>query len=366
MDFTEEYMKEIKVKSVRDLGPQFVNNPNKMVGQDGAYSIPLKGKCLFFFGDTIIGKRTENESLWYPGGNPVGPDDMTGMGGIEKMITNTGLLCYNISGEFGFSNFDYILNEDKQLKQLIKLDEEDDPKRDRIWCLHGINVNGKVYLYFIKIKMLDEGEPPANFEIIGSGLAVGDEKTWEFERIKRNGSSILWKYGGPCFASAVLYEEGFSYVYLFGSNRGEDGSQKAHLARVKPHQIEDIESYEYFISPEEGWTGDVNKSLPVFTGMPNELSVSYNRHLGCYLAVHSLELTGKIVGRTSPYPWGPWSEPVTLWQIVPQKKISGPHLELLYAGKEHCSFSKENGKTIYITYIEFEEYYPHLIEVTFE
>ena len=106
--------------------------------------------------------------------------------------------------------------------------------------------------------------------------------------------------------------------------------------------------------------------MPVFSGMPNELSVNYNKYLGCYLSIHSLELTGKIVARTSPTPWGPWSEPVTLWQVIPQKIVKGPSLELIYAGKEHPFFAKHRGKTIYITYIEFEEYYPHLIEVTFE
>ena len=38
--------------------------------------------------------------------------------------------------------------------------------------------------------------------------------------------------------------------------------------------------------------------------MPNELSVSYNNYLNKYLAVHSLDLSGKIVGRTSPTPGG--------------------------------------------------------------
>ena len=71
--------RKVKVKKVRDLGPQFVNNPHRMVGQDGAFSIPLNEKeTLWFFGDTLIGERTPGESLWYPGGKPVGPKDMSG------------------------------------------------------------------------------------------------------------------------------------------------------------------------------------------------------------------------------------------------------------------------------------------------
>jgi len=357
-------MKELKVQSARDLGAQFTENPNKMVGQDGAYSIPLKDKCLFFFGDTLIGKRTEDESLWYPGGVPLGPVDMSGVGGLEKMITNTGLLCYNDTGENGFNNFKYILDDNGQIKQLIPHEADEDINWFRIWCLHGVAVKDKVYLYFIKIKMLEEGEPPANFVIIGSGLAVGNANDWKFSRIFRDNTSIIWKEDEPCFASAVLYREDLEYVYLYGTKF--DQIQKQHLARVKPEDIESIDKYEYFVSEKEGWTKDVKQSQPVFSGMPNELSVNYNKYLGCYLSIHSLDLTGKIVARTASEPWGPWSEPKELWQVIPQKRVQGPSLELIYAGKEHPYFSKNDGKTIYFTYIEFEEYYPHLIEITFE
>ncbi len=359
-------MKEMKVLQARDLGPQFINNPNKMVGQDGAYSIPLEDKCMFFFGDTLIGKRTEGESLWYPGGQPLGPVDMTGIGGLEKMITNTGLLCYNKTGENGFNNFEYILDESNQLKHLIPYEADENHNWDRIWCLHGIAVNGKVYLYFIKIRMLKEGEPPSNFIIIGSGFAIGNQKDWEFKRAIHNGSYIIWNGDDPCFASAVSYKPGDEFIYLFGTKNDKAGIHNLHLARVIPDQIENINTYEYFVSENSGWTKDVKQSKPLFSGMPNELSVNYNKYLGCYLSIHSLELSGKIVGRTSPTPWGPWSNPVELWQVIPQSKTKGPKLELIYAGKEHTSFAKDNGKTIYVTYIEFEEYYPHLVEITFE
>ncbi|HZW38001.1 MAG TPA: DUF4185 domain-containing protein [Ignavibacteriaceae bacterium] len=360
-------MKEIKIFNARDLGPQFVNNSNKMVGQDGAYSIPLeKDKCLFFFGDTLIGKRTEGESLWYPGGQPLGPVDMTGVGGLEKMITNTGLLCYNKTGENGFDDFEYILGDDGQLKQLLPHLDDEDINWYRIWCLHGVTIKDKVYLFFIKIKMLEEGEPPANFVVLGSGLTVGNAKDWKFERIYKDGSYIIWYENDPCFASAICYLPGDDYVYLYGTKNDRSGIHNLHLARAKPDEMDKVENYRYFVSEEEGWTEDVKKSKPLFAGMPNELSVNYNKYLGCYLSIHSLELSGKIVARTSPTPWGPWSEPIELWQVVPQKRIEGPTLELIYAAKEHPYFSKDNGKTIYITYIEFEEYYPHLIEITFE
>ena len=101
-------------------------------------------------------------------------------------------------------------------------------------------------------------------------------------------------------------------------------------------------------------------------GMPTELSVSYNEHLGAYLAVHSWETSGQLVGRLAPNPWGPGSEPTVLW--TPRIPLRNPlvyNAPLVYAGKEHAEYSKAQGKIIYVSYVEFEEYFPRLIELTF-
>ena len=106
----------IRVKSIRDLGPQFTENPHQMVGQDGAYSIPLNGETLWFFGDTLIGSRLPGESIWYPGGQPVGPYDMSGKGSIRRMINNCGLLSSDKNGQHGLRDFRYICDETGELK----------------------------------------------------------------------------------------------------------------------------------------------------------------------------------------------------------------------------------------------------------
>lgn len=352
------------VDSVRDLGMQFVNNPHKMVGQDGAYSIPLNGETLWFFGDTLIGRRTPGESLWFPGNRPVGPRDMSGIGLIEKMINNTGLLLPEQNAANGLQKFNYILNDKGSLKNLIPLIEGEDPNKDRIWCLHGVALSGKVYLYFIKVQMLESGELPVNFKIVGSGLAVGNAVDWEFKRVMCNNSFIWWGKNDPRFASAVLKDPENVWLYCYGVRKDENSVQNCYLARVRPEQIENFESYEYLISSEAQWSKEKSKAIPIFSGVPNELSVSFNKYLNAYLAVHSLDLSGKIVGRTAPNPWGPWSEPYTLWVVEKKREKELPYPQLIYAGKEHPELSKENGKILYLTYVEFEEYFPHLIEVT--
>jgi len=356
-------MKLLSVKAARDLGPQFVRNKHDMVGQDGAYSIPLSNGTLWFFGDTLIGKRIPGKSLWYLGDVPVGAADMSGKGSIKKMINNTGLILHNSSGRDGLNDFNYILDETGELKNLIPLLPDEDHDEIRIWCLHGVELGEKLYLYFIKVRMLEKSEYilPVEFEIIGSGLAVGDSKTWEFRRIFHNNSDIWWDVRQPHFASTVLPANG--WIYCYGVVQDEADIQQCHLARVKPEKIEDYIAYEYFTGPPLVWSSDVDAAIPVFDGMPNELSVTWNAHLGCFLAVHSLALTGDLVGRTSPTPWGPWSDPVTLWTVEAKREIEVPYPVLIYAGKEHPELSEKNGKIIYLTYIEFEEYYPHLVEI---
>jgi hypothetical protein len=356
---------KLKVRAADDLGVLFKDNSNKMVGQDGAYSFKINNKETFwFFGDTFIGKRTPGESLWYPGGKPVGPKDMSGIGSIEKMHNNTGLISLDRSGSKGINNYKYITDDHGNIRPLIELLPDEDPDEIRVWCLHGISLNGKIYLFFIKVKMIEEGIFPVNFELLGSGIAVGTTEDWKFSRILHNNSDILWTQHDPKFASAVLYSEKEASVYLYGVVQ-QNTVQNCYLAKVDPDNIANLKDYEYY-SGENNWDKDIAKAIPVFSGMPNELSISYNNYLNCYLAVHSHDLSGNIVGRTSEKPCGPWSEPTVLFNVKVEREKELPYPVLIYAGKEHPSLSEENGKIIYITYIEFEEYYPHLIRVELE
>jgi hypothetical protein len=210
------------------------------------------------------------------------------------------------------------------------------------------------------------GNPfPVGFDIVGSGLAIGSESDWSFTRIDEDGDTILWTADQPQFGSAVLVDEATDKVYLYGSQQGTDAVQRAYVARVSPELMSERGAYEYFAGDSEGWSSDVEDAAPIFSGQPNEMSVSHNPYLGRYLAVHSMGLTGEIVGRTSPTPRGPWSDAVTLW-VVPPTDEPPPYPRLVYAGKEHPELAEEGGRVLYITYIEFEEYFPHLVEVSLE
>jgi hypothetical protein len=355
----------IHVRSARDLGPQFVENPHRMVGQDGAYSIPLEKGSFWYFGDTLIGKRTPGQSLWFPGGVALGPESMAGKHGIDRMLTNTGLILHETTGRDGLRHYRYVQDASGGLLQVVPHLPTEDIDELRVWCLQGIFLKPHLYLYYIVVRMLAEGPMPVNFELCGSGLAKGRPDGLGFERLANHGEVHWWPWPLPQFGTTVLRSREDGLLYVYGVRKGSDGSQQCCVARVAPQQIEELSAHRYWCGAAKGWGDDPGECETIMTGMPNEMSVSWNEHLGCYLAVHSLELSGQIVGRTAEHPWGPWSEPALLWQVpTPKWDYPVPSFPLIYAGKEHPQLAGENGRVLYLTYIEFEEYFPHLVEVT--
>jgi len=369
-------MRSLKVNDAEDLGLLFVNNPHRMIGQDGAFSIPMPNQTLWFFGDTLIGERVPGESLWFPGGQPLPPESMSGKGTIQYMFCNTGLLVPDNGIKVVLNDYRYILDESGKLKTLIPLLQDEDQDKDRIWCQHGVFIDGKLYLSFIKVRMLPHGFLtgsdddskllPVNFEIIGSGLVAGDPQTWIFKRLLKADDYIWWPKNAPHFGSSILSVPDDDQLYFYGVLTDSSGVQRCYIARVEMNDIEDYTKYEYLSSTNPEWSKDIQDAVSIFSDAPSEVSVSYNPYLKRYLAVHSFMTSAKIVGRTALNPWGPWSEPVELCTVNVDDSVKIPYSRLIYAGKEHPELAEDNGKTIYITYIEFEEYYPHLIRVTFK
>lgn len=358
-------MKEIKVKNTLDLGILFTDNHYDVVGMDGGYSIPLNNKTLWFFGDTLIGERTKGESLWYPGGKMIGPGNMAGTGKIREMLTNSALLVPGDKVLACMSNHAFITDHNNNLRQLIPYLPEENKDEYRIWCLHGIQLEKGIYLYYQKVQMLGEGDVlPVNFRIVGSGLAFSENLNENFNRLTFEGRTIFWNHSEPQFATSVLNNiktDGF--LYFYGVLQNKQGIQQCYIARVKQESIDQRDEYEYLVGEKSIWDKKLENAITIFDGMPNELSVSFNKYLNAYLTVHSLDFTGKIVARTAPNPWGPWSDYVELYQVKAKREMELPYPVLIYAGKEHPELAEKEGQILHITYVEFEEYYPHLVRI---
>jgi hypothetical protein len=72
--------------------------------------------------------------------------------------------------------------------------------------------------------------------------------------------------------------------------------------------------------------------------------VSWNSHLGAFLAVHSVIFSDQVVFHRAPRPEGPWSAPQLLF--VGRHPPEGNN----YAAREHPELASEGGRTLFVTY----------------
>jgi hypothetical protein len=160
------------------------------------------------------------------------------------------------------------------------------------------------------------------------------------------------------------------YLYLFGMFRRKDAGAieggTIHLARVRPEAIEKRSAYEYLVEgpteaePGRGvrWAREFVPTAPLLPDVPNEMSVSYNAHLGRWIAVRMVGTTNQLALQSAPRITGPWSAPEVFWR--PEVLKEG---QIFYAAKEHPELAREGGRMIYVTYIDTADYLPRLVEV---
>jgi hypothetical protein len=349
-----------------DKGPLFTRNMAQIAGFDGAYSIPLRdGRVLWYFGDTILGRRTPGTSLWYPDGQRIGNREMAGLGQVSGMVTNSGLAVHpDAQGRCdpSGSTWGLIVDTSNKPRELVPRQAREQEENIRVWCLQGIDLPEALYLFYQLVRIIPEDYGlPVCFEILGTGLAAGRPDSMDFSRlpgIPVRGDGLFFGPGDPQFAAAIVASG--DWLYLYGVRKA-GFSQQCCLARVKAWTLARAEEWRYWDGT--GWSPQVADAVTLFEGPPNELSVSWNPYLNRWLAVHSIAMTGSIVARTAPHPEGPWSPETLLAGIQPDPERSLPYPFLVYAAKEHPELACTGGREIALTFVEFEEYWPHLLQI---
>jgi len=333
--------------SVRDLGLQFLDNPLKITGQDGATSCRLpNGDAFWLFGDTVEG-----------------PYETIRNHDLTDVLSNTASTVPKQDVSNGIKKFKYLKSADgKRPRQLIQFGEGEDKSTHRLWPIHSVCAGDSIYAFYHKITMDPEVDVFETFELNGMGIARAKIGEYRFERlVAPDGTREFWKGDQPSFGVFnELHADG--HLYLWGSYW-----TGMFLARTRPESIANLASYEYLVStptlksPDKPvvWQKKFEPTAVLFDGVPNELSVSYNPHLKKHLAVHVFHRENRLAIRTAPKITGPWSEP----EIFHRPKTTGAD-DLFTAGKEHPELRRDNGKILYVTYVNSSHYVPHLLEVT--
>ena len=179
-----------------------------------------------------------------------------------------------------------------------------------MWPIHGIYSGDNIYLFYHRIALIPGVDVFENFRTGWHGHRAGKVGEWKFERLHApDGTDFFWKGDQPSYG--VFVEEKDEYVYVWGSLL-----TGMFLARTQPEKIGELTSYEYLVDAPTANDPDVeptgqstsSPSASLFDSVPNEMSATYNPHLGCYLAIHSHLRDNKLVMRTAPEITGPWSE----------------------------------------------------------
>lgn len=333
-------------KSVRPLGPQFLDNQLRITGQDGATSSLLpNGDTLWLFGDTIEG-----------------PFQSIRHHELTDVLSNTGAIVPLQSLSQGIRQFEHLTTEDgRRARQLIEFAIDEDPARHRLWPIHSVCVGNEVFAFYHKITMDPKRDVFETFELDGMGIARANLGEYHFERLRApDGSFMFWKGDQPTFGVySELLPDG--YLYLWGSFW-----TGMFLARTQPGQLTDLASYEYLVAApttsqsqtQPRWSRECRELAALFDHVPNEMSAAYNPHLQQHLALHVYDRDNRLAMRTAPQITGPWS-PAEIFH----RPERADNEELFTACKEHPEFRQQNGQVIYVTYVSSGDYIPRLLEV---
>jgi hypothetical protein len=336
------------IASVRNLGCQFQQNSVGVTGHDGATSIVLPtGDAIWLFGDTIEGSFETIRGL-----------------ALADKLSNTGAIVPRQDVSAGIKSFRFLTEPSGRMpRQIVPFAADEDPATQRIWPIHGDCVGDQIYVFYHRISLIPGVDVFDNFHLDGMGIARAKIGEWQFERLKApDGTREFWKGDQPTFG--VFVEQRDEYLYVWGSLM-----TGMFLARTRPDAIADLASYEYLVAAptlsdpdvKPRWSKTFKPTASLFDSVPNEMSASHNRHLGCYVAIHSLLRENKIVLRMAPQITGPWSEPEIVFR---PEKIKDS--DLIYAAKEHPELAREEGRIIYVTFVNSTTYVPQLIELTFK
>jgi hypothetical protein len=332
--------------SVRLLGKQFLNNPLNVSGLDGATSIQLpSGDAIWMFGDTVEGPFKSIRNL-----------------NLSKLCSNTAALVPAQDSSHGIKKFHFLAEPGgKRPRQPLPFAPNETPDIHRVWPIHGVCVGQNIFVFYHRITLLKGVDVFLNFQLDGMGIAKARIGEFDFKRLTApDGTREFWKGNEPTFG--VFVERADDYVYMWGSL-----ATGMYLARTRPASITDFLAYEYlveaptrskpYIAPH--WSNKFTATAALFDSVPNEMSAAYNPHLRMHVAFHSLHRENKIVMRSAPRITGPWSDPVVVYR--PEKIADN---DLIYAAKEHPELARENGRVLYITFVNSANYVPQLIEVT--
>ena len=315
-----------------DVFPQhetLFENQRGWTGADGAYSVALADNLiLWLFGDTWVGDIQNNVHV------------------NATIVNNTVAIQHGLPPSE--SSVDFYFGRATDGKAAAFIHPADG--RGWLWIYHGVLVPQGLYLFLVQIERTEK-PPAAGFKLIGSWLAhVANPRdppgNWQITHHRVPWGSFS-SSAATLFGSWVLKQG--QWIYIYGTTEDVvDGFHHKYmiLARAPSSGLAKFDQWEFFVNGK--WSADFTKAERLCAGVANEYSVSFLAALGKYMAVYSdSSNAGNIVARFALKPWGPWNDPVLLYQC-PEARWS--ENIMCYAAKGHPDISEAPDELI-VTYI---------------
>ena len=132
------------------------------------------------------------------------------------------------------------------------------------------------------------------------------------------------------------------YVYVYGYETVGPGIRRLLCCRVKPHKFTDFASYEF--RTDNGWSKDIFESAHIAQDLSPEMSVMPDDN-GGYVFVYSSSGVGTTIHLcVADTPYGPFENPVTLYDMARPEDVDISRLKKVYYynAKAHYHLALKN------------------------
>ena len=302
----------VTVASAHEVGP--VGKPAAVAGRDGAQSALLGGRLLWVFGDTFYSTLSVDGTN-YRTNTATTADPATPLVTAEPLDANGA----------PFAALAWTPDE-------VAYSAASGSVSDRVALWNAGLVadapRGSILAFYEKLYTKPSGWTAAG---IGTARFAPGATTGT------RAAGLLFDHaaGEPLFKQAMLHE---GTVYLYGAVPGGGGVARAPLA-----QAEMRSAYTFWTG--SMWSADIAQEAPLAGGVPGDLSVAWNTHLGRFVGVSVAFGSRTVTFRTAPRPEGPWSSPQTLFETQ-----AGANGQPVYAAIQHPALARDGGKTIAVSY----------------
>lgn len=288
---------------------------NGWIGADGDFTVALTNNVtLWLFSDTFIGEVR--------GGHRVN----------ATMINNSVAVQHGTDPATARVDFFYGKSADGKPASFFTPADG----KGWFWLFDGAMVRGKLCLFLSQMEHTGV-QSAFGFRQIGTWLGevsnpLAPPAQWHITQ-----SKIPFTQFGTnehrSFGSAVLAADGF--IYVFGVRESKGAGKKMILARAPETAISDFTSWRFRTS--DGWSANAGDADRLCDGMASEYSVSRLPASRRFVLICTDNgLSERIIARTAPDPWGPWSAASVVYRCPEMKWGKGI---FCYAAKAHPMLS---------------------------